>query len=89
MIGDGVELMGTIRAFSRQVFQQLRERVTAVFQGTAAMYNCSADVQWSPVRAANRPACLPACPRVGDGRQQAPAGVPSMWQPLMHGCCSL
>jgi metal-dependent amidase/aminoacylase/carboxypeptidase family protein len=49
IIPERVQLSGTIRAFSAEVFEQLRERVTAVVTSTATMYRCNASVEWSPV----------------------------------------
>ncbi|KAI3437723.1 hypothetical protein D9Q98_000171 [Chlorella vulgaris] len=49
IVPERVQLSGTIRAFSAEVFEQLRERVTAVVTNTAAMYRCNASIEWSPV----------------------------------------
>ena len=58
IIPDAVALSGTIRGFSKPAFAQLRQRVTEVFTGTAAMYRCNASVEWSEVRAAAGLRCL-------------------------------
>lgn len=54
IIPEEVGLSGTIRAFSNPVFAHLRRRVTDIFTQTAAMYGCSAAVEWSEVRAGGR-----------------------------------